>query len=178
MGKPDSPSASSTSVGRTLALGLWLRRIHRRIFPPPDGGSTRNSCTSGRMFTSFVPFWVRFSCKTCCLARSRAIASVTTPTSGTSSSTASYSAAVRIDWSDGAFNGTSSWWFWVPQHVEMHDERVSLFSRWMRAGTYEFHYHVRAALPGRYLVAPTVASEMYFPEVFGRTGGLAFEVRP
>ncbi len=72
----------------------------------------------------------------------------------------------------------SPWWFWVPQHVEMHDERVSLFSRWMRAGTYEFHYQVRASLPGRYLVAPTVASEMYFPEVFGRTGGSAFEVKP
>lgn len=35
----------------------------------------------------------------------------------------------------------------------------------------------RATTPGRFVVPPTQAEEMYNPEVFGRTGASSFEVR-
>ena len=70
------------------------------------------------------------------------------------------------------------WWIWEPDHVEMHDEKVSIFSSWMDSGSHEFHYQIRATIPGKYLVPPATASEMYFPDVFGRTSGTAFVVSP
>ncbi len=74
--------------------------------------------------------------------------------------------------------GERWWWIWAPDHVEMHDEKVSMFSYWMSSGSHEFHYQIRATVPGKYLVPPATASEMYFPDVFGRTGGTSFEVMP
>ncbi len=74
--------------------------------------------------------------------------------------------------------GQPDYWFWRPEHTEMHDQKVSFFARWLPAGSYDYHYQVRATLPGRYLTPPTVASDMYFPELFGRTGGGTFQVLP
>jgi uncharacterized protein YfaS (alpha-2-macroglobulin family) len=53
----------------------------------------------------------------------------------------------------------------------MRDEKVVLFADYLPKGTYEYTYTFRATLPGEYQVMPTVASEMYFPEVFGRSDG-------
>ena len=38
-------------------------------------------------------------------------------------------------------------------------------------GTYEYSYTCRTTSPGDYHVIPTLAQEMYFPEVFGRSDG-------
>ena len=62
------------------------------------------------------------------------------------------------------------WWHWY-SHTEMRDEKVVLFADYLPKGTYEYTYTFRATLPGEYRVIPTVASEMYFPEVFGRSDG-------
>ncbi|MBN1580112.1 MAG: alpha-2-macroglobulin, partial [Anaerolineae bacterium] len=62
------------------------------------------------------------------------------------------------------------WWNWYSRS-EMRDEKVVLFSDYLPKGTYEYTYTFRATLPGEYRVIPTVASEMYFPEVFGRSDG-------
>jgi len=74
--------------------------------------------------------------------------------------------------------GRPDYWFWRPEHTEMHDQKVSFFARWLPAGSYDYHYQVRATLPGRYFTPPAVASDMYFPELFGRTGGGIFQVLP
>ncbi|MGC8838167.1 MAG: Ig-like domain-containing protein [Anaerolineae bacterium] len=68
-----------------------------------------------------------------------------------------------------------SWW-WTPSHAELRDEKVALFSTYLRAGTYEYTYLMRASLPGQFLTMPAQAYEMYFPEVFGRSDGGRFTV--
>jgi uncharacterized protein YfaS (alpha-2-macroglobulin family) len=62
------------------------------------------------------------------------------------------------------------WWNWYSR-TEMRDEKVVLFADYQPKGTYEYSYTMRATLPGDYHVIPTVASEFYFPEVFGRSDG-------
>jgi len=69
--------------------------------------------------------------------------------------------------------GWGWWWF---SHVELRDEKVVLFSTYLRKGTYEYTYMMRASVPGEFLVMPSVAYEMYFPEVFGRSDGGKFTV--
>ncbi len=62
------------------------------------------------------------------------------------------------------------WWHWYTRS-ELRDEKVVLFADYLYRGTYEYSYTMRATLPGDYKVIPTVASEFYFPEVFGRSDG-------
>jgi uncharacterized protein YfaS (alpha-2-macroglobulin family) len=62
------------------------------------------------------------------------------------------------------------WWHWYSRS-ELRDEKVVLFADFLSKGTYEYSYTFRATLPGDYHVIPTVAKEMYFPEVFGRSDG-------
>ncbi|MGC9399998.1 MAG: Ig-like domain-containing protein [Anaerolineae bacterium] len=69
--------------------------------------------------------------------------------------------------------GWGWWWF---SHSEMRDEKMTLFATYLPRGTYEYTYLIRAGVPGDYNVMPTTAYEMYFPEVFGRSEGLAFTV--
>jgi uncharacterized protein YfaS (alpha-2-macroglobulin family) len=38
-------------------------------------------------------------------------------------------------------------------------------------GSYQYEYFLRATTPGTYQHLPAVVSEMYTPEVFGRTAG-------
>jgi len=67
------------------------------------------------------------------------------------------------------------WWHWYSR-TEMRDDKVVLFADYLSAGTYEYTYTFRATLPGQYQVIPTVASEFYFPEVFGRSDGRLFAI--
>ena len=69
------------------------------------------------------------------------------------------------------------WWNWYSRS-EMRDEKVVLFADYLAAGTYEYSYTFRATLPGDYHVIPTTASEFYFPEVFGRSGGRLLTITP
>ncbi|TEU13439.1 MAG: hypothetical protein E3J21_18660, partial [Anaerolineales bacterium] len=69
--------------------------------------------------------------------------------------------------------GWGWWWF---SHTELRDEKVVLFSTYLRKGTYEYTYLMRASVPGQFLVMPSVAYEFYFPEVFGRSDGGKFTV--
>jgi uncharacterized protein YfaS (alpha-2-macroglobulin family) len=67
----------------------------------------------------------------------------------------------------------SYYWWWWPWYSrsELRDEKVVLFADYVTKGTYEYSYTFRATLPGNYQIIPTVASEFYFPEVFGRSDG-------
>ncbi len=69
--------------------------------------------------------------------------------------------------------GWGWWWF---AHTEMRDEKVVLFASYLPRGTYQYTYTMRAGVPGEFLVMPTTAYQMYFPEVFGRSDGGQFQV--
>jgi len=71
--------------------------------------------------------------------------------------------------------GWGWWWF---SHSEMRDEKVVLFAQYLPRGTYEYTYLMRASVPGQFLVLPSTAYQMYFPEVFGRSDGGKFTVKP
>ena len=72
-------------------------------------------------------------------------------------------------------HGWGWWWF---SHSEMRDEKVALFAQYLPRGTYEYTYLMRASVPGEFLVMPSTAYEMYYPEVFGRSDGGKFTVEP
>ncbi len=73
---------------------------------------------------------------------------------------------------------TAPWWdwWWTPTHVELRDEKAVLFATELAPGTYQFTYQARASLPGTFLTLPPTASQMYFPEVWGRGAGGVFIV--
>jgi hypothetical protein len=62
------------------------------------------------------------------------------------------------------------WWHWYSRS-ELRDEKVVLFADELPAGTYEYSYTMRASAAGTFHVIPAVASEFYFPDVFGRSDG-------
>jgi len=64
-----------------------------------------------------------------------------------------------------------------PDFQELHDDRAFLFRENLSPGVYEYEYYVRALIRGKFLHLPAVASEMYFPENFGRTPGGYFEIK-
>lgn len=73
----------------------------------------------------------------------------------------------------------SRWWWWDPfGQRELRDERAVFFAQALPAGTYEVRYQLRATIPGSYKVLPATASEMYFPEVWGRTAGEVIDIAP
>ena len=63
-----------------------------------------------------------------------------------------------------------------PDFKELRDDRLFLFAENLRPGTYRYEYYLRATTPGKFSHLPAVASEMYFPENFGRTSGSLFTV--
>jgi uncharacterized protein YfaS (alpha-2-macroglobulin family) len=64
------------------------------------------------------------------------------------------------------------WWGWRwYSRSELRDEKVALFADHLPRGSYLYSYTMRATLPGEFRVIPTTASELYFPEVYGRANG-------
>ena len=62
--------------------------------------------------------------------------------------------------------GGAAWY----QHQNMRDERAEAFTSLLWEGVYHYSYVARATTPGRFVVPPAKAEEMYSPEVFGRSG--------
>ena len=73
-------------------------------------------------------------------------------------------------------NTGNVWWWPTFDHEELRDERAVFYARWLAAGTYEVRYFLRAAIPGEYRVLPATVSEMYFPDVRGRSAGELFTI--
>ncbi|MDP2663018.1 MAG: Ig-like domain-containing protein [Dehalococcoidia bacterium] len=74
---------------------------------------------------------------------------------------------------------TQRWFYSNPfEHVEMRDNRVALFGAFLPKGVSQYVYLARATTPGEFRVMPAMASETYFPEVWGRTDGAVFTVKP
>lgn len=63
-----------------------------------------------------------------------------------------------------------------PDFQELRDDRLFLFTEHLSPGSYSYEYYLRATTPGTFSHLPAVASEMYFPENFGRTAGSVFTV--
>jgi uncharacterized protein YfaS (alpha-2-macroglobulin family) len=63
------------------------------------------------------------------------------------------------------------------EHVDIRDNRVALFARFVPRGVYEYTYFAQAATPGEFRVPPATAYEQYLPEVWGRSDGGVFIVR-
>jgi uncharacterized protein YfaS (alpha-2-macroglobulin family) len=70
------------------------------------------------------------------------------------------------------------WGWWYFSNIEFRDEKVLLYSTYLPAGTYEYVYTIRPGLEGTYNVIPATAQEFYFPEVYGRSAGMAFTILP
>ncbi|MFN3638513.1 MAG: Ig-like domain-containing protein [Chloroherpetonaceae bacterium] len=64
-------------------------------------------------------------------------------------------------------SGTPSYTF---DHIELRDERVTLFAERLGRGVHTFTYFARATTYGTFTMPPSTAEKMYQPEVFGRTG--------
>jgi alpha-2-macroglobulin len=56
-------------------------------------------------------------------------------------------------------------------HMDLRDDRISLFVPELPPGTYFYSYLAQATIAGTYSVGPTHAAEAFFPEVFGRSRG-------
>ncbi|MBN2005939.1 MAG: hypothetical protein JXA21_21455, partial [Anaerolineae bacterium] len=70
--------------------------------------------------------------------------------------------------------GYGGWWF---SHTELRDEKLAMFASYLPRGTYQLSYYIRASVPGVFNVLPSMAYEMYFPEIFGRSDGMMFTVK-
>jgi len=71
------------------------------------------------------------------------------------------------------------WWWWRGtwyEHQNMRDERVEAFSSLLWEGVHTYSYVARATTPGRFVVPPAKAEEMYAPETFGRSASDALVV--
>ena len=64
-----------------------------------------------------------------------------------------------------------AWWWWSRpwfEHQNLRDERVEAFTTLLWEGVHQYSYVARATTPGRFVVPPPKAEEMYHPETFGR----------
>ena len=70
-----------------------------------------------------------------------------------------------------SFGRNYYWWRmnWF-EHQNFRDERAEAFSSLLWEGVYNYTYVTRATTPGKFVVPPAKAEEMYAPETFGRTG--------
>jgi len=62
------------------------------------------------------------------------------------------------------------WWWhrtWY-EHTNLRDERAEAFASLLWDGVHELTYVATATTPGRFVVPPPKAEEMYHPETFGR----------
>jgi len=63
------------------------------------------------------------------------------------------------------------WWPWARwyERDDLRDHRAEAYTSLLSAGVYEYTYLARATTPGRFVVPPARAEEIYAPETFGRS---------
>lgn len=74
------------------------------------------------------------------------------------------------DWIDFA---VSRWSFY---HQEIRHDSVRFYSDYLDAGNYHLSYAAQAIATGTFSALPTMAAEMYDPDVYGKTEGLSLNV--
>ena len=60
--------------------------------------------------------------------------------------------------------------------TELRDQKHALLADYVPRGAYLYSYTMRATQAGDYHVIPTTASELYFPEVYGRADGMLLRI--
>ena len=78
-------------------------------------------------------------------------------------------------WSRIESKDVKKWRMWM-RH-EVYFDRVIAYARHLSRGVYVLRYPVRAIVPGKFSLPPTMVQEMYTPSVFGRTEGRMIEVK-
>ena len=66
----------------------------------------------------------------------------------------------RFDWDEYREKG---WGWWYFDHIELRDEKVVISADELPAGTYEYVYLVRAAMPGEYNTIPPNGARVLLP---------------
>ncbi|HRE48387.1 MAG TPA: Ig-like domain-containing protein [Aggregatilineales bacterium] len=72
-------------------------------------------------------------------------------------------------------DGWGWWWF---SETELRDDRTVLYATYLPKGTYKYTYTVRAGMAGTFKVIPTTGEAFYTPEVYGRSSGSLFTIKP
>jgi len=98
--------------------------------------------------------------------------------------------ASTVDADQGAFQAAGgSWWFrysdwssyglsrWSFYHRELRHNAARFYSEYLPAGNYHLSYTAQAVAPGKFVVLPVQAEEMYDPDVFGQGGAAELEIR-
>ncbi len=67
-------------------------------------------------------------------------------------------------------------WYWWYADRDVRDEKVAFFATVIMPQQYEFSYVMRAQIPGKYSIMPSVGMLMYYPEVRGNSGQLALNI--
>jgi uncharacterized protein YfaS (alpha-2-macroglobulin family) len=61
-------------------------------------------------------------------------------------------------------------------YMELRDEKVCFFVRWLARGKHSISYRMRAEIPGRFSALPTQASAMYAPELRGNSDEIKLRI--
>ncbi|MBS2009706.1 MAG: hypothetical protein JST01_21810 [Cyanobacteria bacterium SZAS TMP-1] len=62
------------------------------------------------------------------------------------------------------------WWHWTwYEHQNLRDHQAEAFTSLLNAGEHDYSYAMRATTPGKFVVPPAKAEEMYDSETFGRS---------
>lgn len=78
--------------------------------------------------------------------------------------------------SQANYDSNYRWWYVPFNRSEIWDDRVVVFSDYLPSGTNTYSYLVRATIPGHFILPPDEAAMMYYPEIFGRSGGATVEI--
>jgi hypothetical protein len=62
-------------------------------------------------------------------------------------------------------------------YMELRDERVCFFVRWLARGKHSVSYRLRAEIPGKFSALPAKASAMYAPELKGNSDEMKLEIK-
>lgn len=84
--------------------------------------------------------------------------------------------AYPIEGNNDYSNFDRYYWRWWYADKDVRDDKVVYFATYFGKGTYEFSYMMKAEIPGEYTVNPAKGSLMYYPEVYGNTGGMKIKV--
>jgi uncharacterized protein YfaS (alpha-2-macroglobulin family) len=89
--------------------------------------------------------------------------------------------ASRVDADKGEFKAAGgSWWFrysdwssygvsrWSFYHRELRHNAARFYSEYLPAGNYHLSYTAQAIAPGKFVVMPVQAAEMYDPDIYGQ----------
>ena len=68
------------------------------------------------------------------------------------------------------------WGWWYFNNIEYRDEKVVFLASFLPAGTYQYTYTMQTTIPGEYQVMPAVGYQSFFPDVFGRSDGMVFNI--